>query len=287
MKVAIQSNVKRLVYENKGIGAWLKKSIGFSLLLIIITYNSFSQTSLDLGIWGGSSTYSGDLVNVQHLDNLKPNYGVFARYNFNPRVALRIMFLNGKLQKNGTLNGTGWAFTKNVQDVSIQAEINYLKYLFGVNSTKYSPYVTGGIGVNFFPYTLKSASDELNSGADSLLVINKINPLFLSDGTAVTFTEIDKNVIAMNVSFGMGIKFNIGKKMAVGVEYQMRKVLSDKLDNLDDPLAHTKIIDGEKETIIYSGWLHNNDWLGYLGVHLTYKINLDRKSCPAYDRKYW
>jgi len=57
----------------------------------------------------------------------------------------------------------------------------------------------------------------------------------------------------------------------------------DKLDNLDDPLAY--INDEGKETV-YSDFWHNNDWSGYLGVHLTYKIYLGKEACPAYDKIY-
>jgi hypothetical protein len=62
-------------------------------------------------------------------------------------------------------------------------------------------------------------------------------------------------------------------------------MFSDKLDNLDDPLAYKTIIDGNEEEITYSDVTHNNDWTGYLGVHLTYKIYIGKKACPAYESK--
>jgi hypothetical protein len=80
----------------------------------------------------------------------------------------------------------------------------------------------------------------------------------------------------------------VGERLGVGAEFQMRKLLNDKFDNLDDPLSfETGNDDGDNETIKYTDILHNNDWPGYLGINVTYKIDLDRKACPAYDRKYW
>jgi hypothetical protein len=78
--------------------------------------------------------------------------------------------------------------------------------------------------------------------------------------------------------------------MGIGLEYQLRKILSDKLDDLDDPLTFNAVDvnNGNEETKIkYTDLLHNNDWPGYLGINIIYKIYLSKKPCPAYDRKYW
>ena len=80
------------------------------------------------------------------------------------------------------------------------------------------------------------------------------------------------------------MKFNLGIRLGIGVEYQIRKIISDKLDNLDDPLAFRN---DDDELITYTDFIHNNDWPGFLGVHLTYKIYLGKRVCPAYDVKYW
>ena len=65
----------------------------------------------------------------------------------------------------------------------------------------------------------------------------------------------------------------------------MRKLFSDKLDNLDDPLAYKTNIAGVEKEIIYTDMIHNNDWSGYVGLHLTYKIYIGKKACPAYESK--
>jgi hypothetical protein len=79
----------------------------------------------------------------------------------------------------------------------------------------------------------------------------------------------------------------LGQRLGIGIEYQMRKMFSDKLDNLDDPLAYLNYnTDGTiKEEIKYTDTIHNNDWSGYLGIHLTYKIYMGKKACPVYESK--
>jgi len=58
--------------------------------------------------------------------------------------------------------------------------------------------------------------------------------------------------------------------------------MSDRLDDLDDPLAH---INANGEEVRYTDQNHNNDWVGYLGVHVTYKIYIGKRACPAYESK--
>jgi len=95
---------------------------------------------------------------------------------------------------------------------------------------------------------------------------------------------IEESVITPSIPLGFGIKFNIGMRMGIGIEYQIRKILTDKLDNLDDPLAFKN---SAGELITYTDLVHNNDWPGFLGIHLTYKVYLGQKACPAYDVKHW
>ena len=37
--------------------------------------------------------------------------------------------------------------------------------------------------------------------------------------------------------------------------------------------------------VYYTDQWHNNDWSGYLGIHVTYKIYIGKKACPAYESK--
>ncbi len=243
------------------------KKIALVFAAVVLTVSGFAQKTADIGIWGGTSSYWGDVREVPPVQGFNPNFGGYFRYNFNKRVAMRLMFLTGKIAADGVVEGTPWGFEKNIQDFTMQAEINYLKFILGEKKTPFTPYIMGGIGVMYFPYELDPA----------LLAV--INPDHVK-GNA----EISESIITPAIPFGMGVKFNIGTRLGVGVEYQLRKIFSDKLDNMDDPLAFRN--DGD-ELITYTDFIHNNDWPGFLGVHLTYKIYLGKKICPAYDVKYW
>jgi hypothetical protein len=235
-----------------------------------ITVSGNAQVTADIGVWGGTSVYLGDLDKTNPLLPLNPNFGGYFRYNFNSRVGLRAMFLTGKFSDEGVIEGEPWSFNKGVQDLSLQVEINFLKYILGVEKTPYSAYVTAGVGVAYFSYEMDPA------------FIASFNPQHNKGGNPP-----NESVITPTVPFGIGFKYSLGQKLGIGIEYQMRKTFSDKLDNLDDPLAYNiyNTDSTVKQEITYTDVLHNNDWSGYLGIHLTYKIYMGKKACPAYESK--
>ena len=242
------------------------KKVFLVVTAMLITVSVFAQKTADIGIWGGTSAYYGDM-DVAPFQSFKPNFGAFFRYNFNPRVGMRFMFITGQFGGDGQFQEEPWSFSKSVQDISLQVEINYLKYRLGEKGTPFSPYILGGVGVTYFPYQLDPA------------LISAFNPDH-NKGNSV----VDESVTSFALPFGFGIKTHIGERFGIGIEYLMRKLFVDKLDDLDDPLA---FISDSGQIHTYSDYLHNNDWSGYLGVHLTYKLYLGKEACPAYDSKYW
>ncbi len=244
------------------------KKILLVFAAVWITVSGHAQVTADIGIWGGGSVYFGDMDETNPLQPINPNFGAYFRYNFNSRVGLRAMFLTGSFSDEGVIEGVPAFFEKNVQDFSLQVEINYLKYILGSKKTPFTSYVTAGIGVAYFPYEMDPA------------FIASFNPSH-NKGSAV----VKKSVVTPTVPFGIGFKYTLGQRLGIGIEYQMRKLFSDKLDNLNDPLAYKTNIAGVEKEIIYTDMIHNNDWSGYVGLHLTYKIYIGKKACPAYESK--
>jgi len=232
---------------------------------IFLSVSGFSQITADVGIWGGWSGYMGDIEEVTLTQSSFPLLGVLYRQNLNQRVSARAMFLTGPISAEGTIRNAPWSFDKRISDLSLQVEINYLRYLLGSKRNAFTSYITAGIGTQFFSYELDPAR------------LTAFNPLH-NKGV----DPVSKSVITPTLPFGFGFKFNAGKRLGIGIEYQMRKLFSDKLDDLDDPLA---TYDAQGEEIKYSSFFHNTDWTGFLGFHLTYSIYLGAKDCPAYDKK--
>ncbi len=236
------------------------------LAAMLFAVSGNAQVTADIGLWGGGSGYQGDLEEVTLDPSAFPVLGAYFRYNFHQRGGLRMMFLTGKVAKKGTIQNYEWEFDKPVQDLTLQLEINYLNYMLGNQKASFTSYLTGGLGVMYYP-------DSIRTGA--LALINMRHP-------DIGDMPGKRSVITATIPFGMGVKANIGKRVGIGLEYQMRKLFDDRLDDLDDPLSY-KNENGEITT--YTDWKHNNDWIGFLGVHIIYKIYLGSRPCPAYDSK--
>jgi hypothetical protein len=246
----------------------MKKS-ALVFIAVLLTVSGFAQKTADIGIWGGASTYWGDMTKVYYNQSVNPMYGAFFRYNFNARYGIRMMYMTGNMSAVGKMENADWDFgidqVKRVHDFSLMVEINYLKYILGLKKTPFSPYIMAGFGVMYYPYILDPAA------------ISQFNPIH-NKGQIL----VNQSVMAPTLPLGMGIKTHIGKRFGIGVELLMRKIFNDKLDNLDDPLAH---FNSEGKEITYTDYVHNNDYTAYLGINLTYKIFLGKEICPAYESK--
>lgn len=222
------------------------------LLVILIAFavrNVQGQPSLDIGFFGGAGTYFGDMTRIDFSKSVHPAYAAFVRYNFNPRYGLRFNVLTGTIGAEGEFDTqyintsplvtNYWDFNKNVLDISLQFEFNYFKYIVGSKETPYSTYLFGGIGMQSYSYS---------------------NPLIVGG---------NNSEITPTIPFGLGFKFNLSKRIGIGLEGGLRKSFSDKLDNLDDPMSYRN---AENVEINYTDRYHNNDWTAYAGIHLVYKL---------------
>src|SRR6056297_2515869 len=99
------------------------RKIVLVFIAVVLTVSGFAQKTADIGIWGGSSTYWGDVKEASPLQTFNLNYGGYFRYNFNKRAALRLMFLNGTFSSDGIVEDEEWVFNKTAQDLSVSVEI--------------------------------------------------------------------------------------------------------------------------------------------------------------------
>ena len=221
-------------------------------LMGFLTVEALGQQSVDVGVFGGTGTYFGDMTKIDFQKSTNPAYGGFIRFNFNPRYGLRFNVVNGTIGAEGKFEANPWTFNKNVLDISLNFEFNFMKYIVGDKATPWSTYISGGVGVQSYKYTMDSVRLAL-----------------LVDPTYFVHAENSGSVMAATIPFGLGVKYNLSKRLGIGLEGSLRKSFSDKLDDLNDPLSH---VNPEDIPIKYADQLHNNDWTAYIGIHLVYKM---------------
>ena len=254
------------------------KQIVLVTVSVLIMSTTFAQQAADFGLWGGASSYFGDMTKVNTLSSLRPAYGVYLRYNFNPRYGVRVGYLTGSVGFVGEYEvpGVEMNFEKRINDYHALGEFNFFKYIIGSKKHVITTYLLGGFGVSSYTYLHDPVFLRL-IGVGYLtdpLAVNAVNQLGLDE-------NFEENLLALHATLGFGFKFNIGRRWGVGAEAQLRKFFNDKLDNLDDP-RRTYNPTTQMWTNYTSTW-HNNDWLVHFGVHVTYRFYFGRKDCPVYE----
>lgn len=256
----------------------------FVIIVSILIYSSVSaQNTADIGIWGGVSSYIGDMTNIDKASSLNPNGGLYLRYNFNPRVNARAMAIFGPVGANGNFEEKPWEFDKFVTDFSIMGEFNFFRYIIGSKRYRATPYLMGGVGVSMFNYT--SDSTDLST---VVFYMNQDELAKLSSDAQRELWVHKDGVIGFNIPIGFGFKFNVGKRLSVGFEGILRKYFNDKVDDLDDPRKFYTATDSTGQPIdgfwtSYNSALHNNDFTLHFGVHLTYQFYRGDRECPVYE----
>ncbi|MDR1681664.1 MAG: porin family protein [Prevotellaceae bacterium] len=208
------------------------------------------QERHDVGLTGGATFYMGDLGdNYSFFRTLSYYGGLLYRYNFNEYYALRGLVAYGRLE--GDLTRSDLPPTNRAQPWHFSR-----------------------------PMLLAEVSAEIGFLPFNVIQLRKNNRLspYLLGGIGIAGLTADRQ-LSTNIAgdetpacgylqLGVGVKWTPWKRLSAGIEWSMRKTLNDKIDYVVSPPGSILI---------------NNDWIGTLGVVLTYRLSEDRL-CPSYSR---
>ncbi|MBN1158580.1 MAG: hypothetical protein JXA61_04305 [Bacteroidales bacterium] len=222
----------------------MKKSFLPWLIVMIITcINVNAQRNANVGIFGGTAYYLGDINPSRHFYRPSLSLGGLYRLNINTRYAIRLnayyISLSGSdldfpadFHPDRPFNPQ--FFNTSLIDAALQAEFNFLPYEPNQVRWDYTPYIATGLA-----------------------------------GALVVQTDRDASNF-VSLPFSIGIKTTFSKKLSGGAEWSFRKTFNDRIDGYENPSDTYSII-------------HNNDWYSYLGIFITYKFFNFAVDCPAYD----
>lgn len=203
------------------------------------------EYKMEIGVGAGMTSYEGDF-NGSILKNMQPSASFILRRVLNPYMALKLDFTYGKL-KGSSADAKTWypelhdnpvEFSNSLMDLSLAYEYNFWPY---------------GTGREY-------------RGAKRLTPF-----VFLGVGATYVKTP-DKGVFTANVPIGLGVKYKIGKRLNLGLEWAMHFSLSDELDGVADPYG-----------IESSGMFKNTDCYSMLKLTLTYSFMAKCKICNKDD----
>jgi len=213
------------------------------LLLGLISLSVFGQRSADYGIFGGVSSYLGDINTNRLFYSPLPAGGLFYRYNLHPRQSIRANIFLGGLKgndfdfNNSYQQARDSAFSGLVGEGVLQFEFNFLPYSTQGKRWNYTPYIAAGVGIAYF-------------NTDSNIKYKPFQPV---------------------IPFSIGFKINIYKNLGLEAEYGFRKTFYDNFDGLENNVNPD-----------HKAWLHNNDWYSFAGIAITWKIYNKLAGCPAF-----
>jgi hypothetical protein len=123
------------------------KRLNWLLFFLSLTLTLSGQRSSDIGIFGGVSSYFGDINPTRQFYSPLPAGGVFYRFNFHPRQSLRTNLFIGGLRgndldfNNSFQQARAASFSGSVLEWALQFEFNFLPYTTGGMLWDYTPYI--------------------------------------------------------------------------------------------------------------------------------------------------
>lgn len=182
------------------------------VLLVIMSFSRvtvLAQTELEykmeIGGMLGGNYYLGDANPSTLYKNTKFCGELFARYNLNPRMALKANLAYGNIAGDadnlrkifGEQEGQKWDFNNSLVDLSCTYELNFWAYGTGASykgTKRLVPYIQLGLGTTY---------------------CNKV------------FTA--------NFPIGFGVRYKVKDRLNIGLDWIMHISMSDKLDGITDP----------------------------------------------------
>lgn len=191
---------------------------------------------MEIGLGGGGSFYMGD-ANNRLYRNTNGVASIIARYNVNPRFALKgnlaAAGISGSSENAfGAMPGDAVKFSRTVYDLGVQVEWGFCGYgIAGWDGTRrLAPYGLLGIGASFVP---KPAQNDF----------------------------------AANFPVGLGIRYKLSERVNLGLEWSMRFSTSDRLDvgaDTSASMANPFLIKGKG--------IKNKDSYSFTMLYVTFDV---------------
>lgn len=229
----------------------MKQTIIYILFLLIglpLRAQTDPEYKMEVGAGIGMMGYLGDF-NGSLTKDLQPMGTVLARYNMSPYMGFKLNISFGKMKGTSAdvrtyypqFANAPYSFNNSLLDVGLAYEYNFLPYGTGRDyrgAQRLSPYALIGLGATYI---------KINNG--------------------------DRNaVFSANLPIGIGVKYKLGERTNIGLEWALHFSLSDELDGQKDPY-----------NIKSSGLFKNTDSYSTLQLTFTYSFLTKCKTCHNED----
>lgn len=207
-----------------------------------------AQRSTELGFWGGSSFYLGDLApDYPPPDVWSAAYGLSGTFGVNRFVYFRLQGIHGSLRGADAFThntSRDWSFSSGLSELALQVIYHPVgkgrRSVAGLfRKWQFSPYVFWGMGATW-------------------LHSRKLPPL-----SGEIHPDQNDDLLLINLPMGGGLRADLFRRLSLSVEAGWRMCFSDQLDGVHE-----------------LGRADTNDWYVLTGIGISYILQAE------VDRKY-
>jgi hypothetical protein len=272
-----------------------------SLTLICLKVNAQEEAIVQEGEYGislGGAHYFGDLNPNPRFNRPNMAAGLFFRKQFGNYVALRLAghyaFL-GYSDKYNTSNEfmhrRNLSFNTNIWELTLQGDFNFFKFVPGSLYDRFTPYFTFGAGIfNYDPYAYYQGEK---------VYLRQLGTE--GQGSAQYPGRRPYGSMAVCFPLGVGVKYNLNRRMNLGFEVVYRFTTTDYIDDVSTtyaPDAQPHLLPDGNPTLWYAlqdrsnelgtpigikgrqrGYSNQKD--GYLLAEVMLSFNLTSYKCPS------
>ena len=208
----------------------MKKLIIYIFLCLLACTKTQAQSFYGTKEWGlvsGGSLYFGDLNDRYGFQEIYPALGSFFRLHFNPYISLRASVLQSKVGYSDAYSSNIYnktrnlSFKSNITEFAVQGEFNFFRFYTGDERYRFTPYLTGGMGIFFYnPYANIDGRDY------------DLRPLGTEGQNLDMYADRRYKNYAFSFPIGLGVKYWVFPGMNVGLEIVNRLTSTDYLDDV-------------------------------------------------------
>lgn len=267
----------------------MKKYILAVFVFLLALGTTFAQKS-EIGAFVGTSFYIGDLSHSTIFSECGISGGVVYRYNFTPRWALKANIIFAEVHASDAKSNGNYernlSFKSPITELSVQAELNFLKIYNQKGYNRFSPYVFAGVAVFSF-----NPQAEYNGKTYDLQPMG-------TEGQGLDPSKKEYALCSFAVPFGIGLKVNIGRFVSIGAEWGMRFTCTDYLDDISSTYHDNADLRFKRGDIMANladrspeiggavheagsqrGNFNTTDFYSFCGATVTFKIGNESRVC--------
>jgi hypothetical protein len=180
----------------------------------------------------GASQYFGDLNPNPRFNTPNIALGAFFRKQFGGYVALRVAANYTYLGYSDRFNSynefmyrRNLSFNTDIYELSLQGDFNFFKFVPGSTYNRFTPYITFGIGTFYYnPYTYLNGQK---------IMLRQLG----TEGQGAAGYPKEYSPLAVCFPIGVGFKYNVNRRMNIGLEFVYRFTSTDYIDDVSGTYA--------------------------------------------------